>query len=263
MMRSTSSSDALVFLRVVDADRREVVGQQVAQQLGDEALLAVDDGRRARRSRRAAAPRSRSGGSTSRSPTMSSLGRPAAAVRMMTPPVKPCFSRNSRTMPRRRARSSRDSILRDTPTWSTVGMKTRNRPAIVTCDVRRAPLVPSGSLATWTRISCPSRSSSSIFGCAGASARPARRPRPRPRRLRPTRAGRTPRWCRRRRRRRGSRRARGRCRRRRTACRAAPSRRGPCRRCRRRRAGVRARRRFRRPGRPREWPPSFRGRSRR
>ena len=34
---------------------------------------------------------------------MSSLERPAAAVRMITPPVKPCCSRNSRTMPRSRA----------------------------------------------------------------------------------------------------------------------------------------------------------------
>ena len=45
---------------------------------------------------------------------MSSFERAAAAVRTMTPPVKPCASRNSRTMPRRRLRSSRDSILRET-----------------------------------------------------------------------------------------------------------------------------------------------------
>jgi hypothetical protein len=42
---------------------------------------------------------------------MSSFGRPPAAVRMMTPPVKPCCSRNSRTIPRRRLRSSRESIF--------------------------------------------------------------------------------------------------------------------------------------------------------
>ena len=48
-MRSTSSSDALVLLRVVDADGLEFVGQQVAQQLADQALLAIDDRRRARR----------------------------------------------------------------------------------------------------------------------------------------------------------------------------------------------------------------------
>ena len=33
-------------------------------------------------------------------------------------------------------------------------MNTRKRPGIVTWEVRRAPLVPSGSLTTWTRISC-------------------------------------------------------------------------------------------------------------
>src|SRR5581483_4028115 len=48
-------------------------------------------------------------------------------------------------------------------------MKTRNRPAMVTCDVSRAPLVPSGSFTTCTRISWPSFSSSSIF--LGARAR--------------------------------------------------------------------------------------------
>ena len=109
---------------------------------------------------------------------MSSLGRPDAAVRMITPPVNPCASRNSRTMPRSRLRSSRESILRDTPTWSTVGMNTRNRPGMVTWDVRRAPLVPSGSLTTWTMISCPSRSRSSIFAwgwlwLSGRAERPA------------------------------------------------------------------------------------------
>ena len=42
---------------------------------------------------------------------MSASGRVAAAVRMMTPPVKPSDSRNGRTMPRSRLRSSRASIL--------------------------------------------------------------------------------------------------------------------------------------------------------
>ena len=42
-------------------------------------------------------------------------------------------------------------------------MKTRKRPGIVTCEVRRAPFVPSGSFTTWTMISWPSLSSSSIF----------------------------------------------------------------------------------------------------
>ena len=56
---------------------------------------------------------------------MSASGLVAAAVRMMTPPVKPSVSRNWRTMLRSRLRSSRASIFLDTPTWSTVGMNTR------------------------------------------------------------------------------------------------------------------------------------------
>jgi len=56
---------------------------------------------------------------------MSASGRVAAAVRMITPPVKPSASRNCRTMPRSRPRSSRASIFLDTPMWSTVGMNTR------------------------------------------------------------------------------------------------------------------------------------------
>ena len=46
---------------------------------------------------------------------MSSFDRPDAAVRMITPPLKLCCSRNSLTMPRRRERSSRLSILREMP----------------------------------------------------------------------------------------------------------------------------------------------------
>ena len=42
MMRPMNSSDALVLERVVDADRRVVVGQQIAQQLGDQARLLID-----------------------------------------------------------------------------------------------------------------------------------------------------------------------------------------------------------------------------
>ena len=45
-MRSTSAIDAPVFLLVVDADGGVVVGQQVAQQLGDEALLLEQHRRR-------------------------------------------------------------------------------------------------------------------------------------------------------------------------------------------------------------------------
>ena len=79
---------------------------------------------------------------------MSSSGRSAAAVRMITPPGISCSARKSRTMRRRRPRCSRETILRDTPMCSTVGMNTRNRPGIVTCEVMRAPFVPSGSLTT-------------------------------------------------------------------------------------------------------------------
>ena len=46
---------------------------------------------------------------------MSDSGRVAAAVRMITPPVKPSASRNCRTIARSRLRSSRASIFRDTP----------------------------------------------------------------------------------------------------------------------------------------------------
>jgi len=55
------------------------------------------------------------------------------------PPVKACASRNSRTITRRRLRSSRDSIFLDTPMWSTVGMKTHEPARIVTCDVSARP----------------------------------------------------------------------------------------------------------------------------
>ena len=102
MKRSHQLQHAAELRLVVDADGRILLGEQVAQELGDEALLAVEHGRARLRLRVSAAPRSRRGRSSSRSLMMSSSGRPAAAVRMMTPPVKPCCSRNSRTMPRSR-----------------------------------------------------------------------------------------------------------------------------------------------------------------
>ena len=43
-------------------------------------------------------------------------------------------------------------------------MNTRKRPAIVTCEVSRAPFVPSGSFTTWTRTSWPAFNSVSIVG---------------------------------------------------------------------------------------------------
>ncbi len=62
---------------------------------------------------------------------------------------------------------------------------TRKRPGMVTCEVRRAPFVPSGSFTTWTMMSWPSFTSSSIlasvpFWASPRSARPRPRPRPPP-----------------------------------------------------------------------------------
>ena len=63
-----------------------------------------------------------------------------------------------------RCRSSSDAILRDTPVWFTVGMKTRKRPGSAMWLVMRAPFFPIGSLAIWISTSCPSFSSSLICG---------------------------------------------------------------------------------------------------
>ena len=60
------------------------------------------------------------------------------------------------TISRRRRRSRSESMRRDTPTRCAQGVSTRWRPAIETWEVMRAPLVPIGSFATWTRISWPS-----------------------------------------------------------------------------------------------------------
>ncbi len=53
-------------------------------------------------------------------------------------------------------------MRREMPTWVEEGISTRKRPGIEMCEEMRAPLVPIGDLATWTRISWPSTSSSSI-----------------------------------------------------------------------------------------------------
>ena len=97
---------------------------------------------------------------------MSSVERFAAAVRMMMPPGKPFSSRKPLMMPRSRLRSSRESILRETPIESSAGMKTRKRPGTLTCEVMRAPLVPSGSFTTCTSTSCPPFRRFSIFWSA-------------------------------------------------------------------------------------------------
>ena len=64
----------------------------------------------------------------------------------------------------RRRRSPSDSILRETPVWLTVGMKTRKRPGSAMCEVMRAPFLAMGSLAIWTRISWPGFSRSLMAG---------------------------------------------------------------------------------------------------
>ena len=107
----------------------------------------------------------------------------AAAVRTMKPP-RP-FSRSLVTMRFSRWRSSSELILRDTPTWFTVGMYTRKRPGSAMWLVMRAPFLPIGSLAIWTRTSWPSFNRSVISGCGRFECgrgrtllrRPLRRPR--------------------------------------------------------------------------------------
>ena len=64
----------------------------------------------------------------------------------------------------RRWRSSSEAILRLTPMWVTVGMKTRKRPGRAMCEVMRAPFLAMGSLAICTRISWPGLSRSLMMG---------------------------------------------------------------------------------------------------
>jgi hypothetical protein len=65
---------------------------------------------------------------------------------------------------RRRARSSRSSILRLTPTWLDWGMWTRNRPGREIWVVTRGPLVEMASLVTWTRSFWPFLTTSWMAG---------------------------------------------------------------------------------------------------
>ena len=80
-----------------------------------------------------------------RSARSSSSLASSAAVRTMKPPEASPFSliriRFSRS------RSSSEQILRETPTWFTVGMKTRKRPGSAMWLVMRAPFFAIGSLA--------------------------------------------------------------------------------------------------------------------
>ncbi len=97
-----------------------------------------------------------------RSLRSSSSLAPSAAVRTMKPPLASPFS--LRRISFRRRRSASDSILRETPVWLTVGMKTRKRPGRAMCEVMRAPFLAMGSLAIWTRISWPGLSRSLMAG---------------------------------------------------------------------------------------------------
>ena len=101
------------------------------------------------------------------SAAISSSPRPSATVRTMKPPGGGLMPR---TIWRSRSRSSSSWMRRDTPTWRAWGMYTMYRPGSEMNDVTRAPLVPSDSLATWTRISWP-RWSISSMGAAGTSRR--------------------------------------------------------------------------------------------
>src|SRR3972149_5832523 len=79
---------------------------------------------------------------------------PSAAVRTMAPiPSGRIFS----TSRLKRSRSSASSILREIPMWADQVSRTRYRPGRVMWLGIRAPLVPSGSLATRTRMCCPPR----------------------------------------------------------------------------------------------------------
>ena len=84
------------------------------------------------------------------------------------------------TISRSRRRSLSEPMRREMPTWSTVGMNTRWRPGSEMYRVVRAPLVLIGSLVTWTTISCPSFSRSSMRAPPPARARRRLRRRRRP-----------------------------------------------------------------------------------
>ena len=111
-----------------------------------------------RNSSRLAVMRSHWCTSVSRSLTIASSEAPSAAVRMITPIS---FGAIFETMPLRRLRSRSDS-LRLTPVMPPEGTNTRKRPASVTCEVRRAPLWPIGSLVTCTSTGSPDLNASSM-----------------------------------------------------------------------------------------------------
>ncbi len=76
---------------------------------------------------------------------------------------------NDSTSVRSRARSASSSMRAETPTPRPCGMYTRKRDGSVMNVVRRAPLVPSGSLRTCTKSSSPSLTAARMSSVAGAS----------------------------------------------------------------------------------------------
>ena len=96
----------------------------------------------------------------------------SAFVRRMKPPVLPSGTPSAASACTRVRRLSRRlaGIFCDTPMWSSCGKKTSMRPARLICVDRRAPLVPMGSLMTWTISVWPSNTCFSI-GLGGVAAR--------------------------------------------------------------------------------------------
>ena len=179
-----------------------------------------------------------SGGPAARS----SADLPSAAVRAMKPPSPPKPFEDQRAGAR--ARASSDDPARDArPRGRPAGRRACGPPARSPA-VTRGPLPPSGSFVTWTTISWPSLTRSSIRGRSAGSGLRRARPRPPRRNRRPPRAPRRPR-------RRGTRRGRVRSTRTRPACREARGARGRGTRCRRDPAGRAARAAPPRPARPR------------
>jgi hypothetical protein len=90
----------------------------------------------------------------------------AAAVRRMKP--SPSLPARAASRARNCSRSSGTPIFCETPMWGSCGRYTSMRPAMLTCVESRAPLLPIGSLTTWTTSVWPSESSRSM-GCGGAT----------------------------------------------------------------------------------------------
>ncbi len=97
--------------------------------------------------------------------------RPSAAVRQISPAW---LGRSSVRIFLRRDRSSRSTILRETPACLSPGMRTRYRPGMESRQETFGPLVPIGSLITWTITSWPFFKWSWMFSsCLGSDERAA------------------------------------------------------------------------------------------